>query len=161
MFSDPTFWVGLAFVIFIAIIFYYKVPGLITGALDQRAEKISAELDEARRLREEAQALLANYERKHRDAMKEADEMVAHAQKEAERESQAAAERLERSIAAREQQALDKIALAEAQAEKEVRDAAVDVAVSAARQVIAEHVGGDQGNALIDQSIKDLRRHLN
>ena len=161
MFTDPTFWVGLAFVIFIAIIFYYKVPGMITGALDQRAEKISAELDEARRLREEAQALLANYERKHRDAMKEADEMVAHAQKEAERESEAAAARLERSIAAREQQALDKIALAEAQAEKEVRDAAVDVAVEAARQVIAQHVGGDQGSALIDNSIKDLRRHLN
>ncbi len=161
MFTDPTFWVGLAFVIFVAIIFYYKVPGMITGALDQRADKISAELDEARRLREEAQALLANYERKHRDAMKEADEMVAHAQKEAERESEAAAARLERSIAAREQQALDKIALAEAQAEKEVRDAAIDVAVDAARQVIAEHVSGDQGSALIDNSIKDLRRHLN
>lgn len=161
MFTDPTFWVGLAFVIFIAIIFYYKVPGMITGALDKRAEKISDELDEARRLREEAQALLANYERKHRDAMKEADEMVAHAQKEAERESEAAAARLERSIAAREQQALDKIALAEAQAEKEVRDAAVDVAVEAARQVIAQHVSGDQGSVLIDNSIKDLRRHLN
>lgn len=161
MFTDPTFWVGLAFVIFIAVVFYYKVPGMITGVLDQRAEKISAELDEARRLREEAQALLANYERKHRDAMKEADEMVAHAQTEAERESEAAAARLERSIAARERQALDKIALAEAQAEKEVRDTAVDVAVEAARQVIAQHVSGDQGNALIDSSIKDLRRHLN
>ena len=161
MLLDPTFWVALAFVIFVAIIIYYKVPGLITGALDKRAEKISAELDEARRLREEAQALLANYERKHRDAMSEADEMVAHAQKEAERETAAAAARLERSIAAREQQALEKIALAEAQAEKEVRDAAVDVAVDAARAVIAQHVGGDQGSTLIDRSIKDLRRHLN
>ncbi len=155
-----TFWVGAAFVVFIGVLFYYKVPGMLTKGLDERAEKIRNDLDEARRLREEAQSLLATYERKQRDAMQEAEAMVAHAEEEAKREAAQAAEKLEEAIKRREQQALDKIAMAEAQAEKDVREAAVEVAIAAAGKVIAEQVSGDKADALVDQAIKDLRGQL-
>ena len=75
---DATFWVGAAFVLFVGILFYLKVPGMLTSALDERAKKISDDLDQARELREEAQVLLATYQRKQRDALKEAEEIIAH-----------------------------------------------------------------------------------
>ena len=145
-----TFFVGLAFLVFVGVLFYYKVPGMLTKGLDERAEKIRNDLDEARRLREEAQTLLATYERKQRDAMQEAEAMIAHAEEEAKREAVIAAEKLEESIKRREQLALEKIALAEAQAEKDVREAAVEVAVTAAGRVIAEKVTGAKADALVD-----------
>ncbi len=155
-----TFFVGLAFFVFVGVLIYYKIPGMLTKGLDERAEKIRNDLDEARRLREEAQTLLATYERKQRDAMQEAEAMIAHAEEEAKREAAIAAEKLEASIARREQQALEKIAMAEAQAEKEVRDSAVDVAVAAAGKVIAEQLSGAKADAVVDQSIKDLGSRL-
>lgn len=158
---DATLFVALAFVVFAGVLIYFKVPGMLTKGLDERAEKIKNELDEARQLREESQALLANYERKQREAAQEAQEMIAHARQEAEREVKVAAERLEELIARRQQQALEKIALAEVQAEKEVRDAAIDVAIAAAALVIASHAKGDAGNALIDQATGELRGQLN
>lgn len=158
---DATFWVGLAFVVFIGVLFYFKVPGMLTKALDERAERIRNDLEEARRLREEAQALLASYERKQHEAAEEAKQIVQHAKEEAEREARQAAERLEAAIARREQTALDKIAVAESQAEKEVRDTAVAIAVAAATEVIAQHVSGDRADTLIDDATQNLRRHLN
>jgi len=160
MYFDATFWVGFAFIVFVAVLIYYKVPRMLTKALDERSEKIRGELDDARKLREEAQALLANYERKQRDAMNEAQEMVAYAREEAARERKLAQEKLEVAIGRREQLALEKIALAEAQAEKEVRNAAVEVAIDAATEVIARHVRGERDQALIDDATRDLRRHL-
>jgi len=159
-FLNATFFVGLAFCVFVGVLIYYKVPGMLTKGLDERAEKIRHDLDEARRLREEAQSLLATYERKQRDALQEAEAMVAHAEEEAKREAAIAAQKLEESIKRREQQALDKIALAEAQAEKEVREAAVEVAVDAAGRVIAEKLTGNKAVSMVDQSIKDLRSQL-
>jgi F-type H+-transporting ATPase subunit b len=161
MHFDATFWVGTAFIVFIGVLIYYKVPGMLTKGLDERAAKIRNDLDEARKLREEAQALLANYERKQRDAMSEAKQMVEHAHEEAKREAGIAAEKLEEALKRREQSALEKIALAEAQAEKEVREAAVAVAIEAATQVIAKHVSGERADALIQDATGNLRRNLN
>lgn len=158
---DATFFVAVAFFVFVGVLFYFKVPGMLTKGLDERAEKIKNDLEEARKLREEAQALLANYERKQREAVKEAEEMIAYARQEAEREAKAAAEKLDELLTRRQQQAVEKIALAEAQAEKEVRDAAVEVAIAAAAKVIASHAKGDAGSALIDQATQDLRGQLN
>ena len=158
---DATFWVGAAFVLFVGILFYLKVPGMLTSALDERAKKISDDLDQALELREEAQVLLATYQRKQRDALKEAEEIIAHAKEEAMREAEQAEKKLEEAIARRQQAALNKIALAEAQAENEVRDTAIEIAIAAATAVVAQQVQGDRADALVDTAIQDLRRHLN
>ena len=158
---DATFWVGAAFVLFVGILVYLKVPGMLTGALDERAKKISDDLDQARELREEAQVLLATYQRKQRDALKEAEEIIVHAKEEAMREAEQAEKKLEEAVARRQQAALNKIALAEAQAEKEVRDTAIEIAIAAATAVVAQQVRGDRADALVDTAIQDLRRHLN
>ena len=158
---DATFWVGAAFLLFVAILFYLKVPGMLTKALDDRAQKISDDLEAARQLREEAQALLANYERKQRDALSEAEEIIAYAKEEALREADIAAKKLDEAIARRQQSALDKIAMAEAQAEKQVRDAAIEIAISAATAVVAQQVKGERADALIATATADLGRHLN
>ena len=158
---DATFWVGAAFVLFVGILFYLKVPGMLTSALDDRAKKISDDLDQARELREEAQVLLATYQRKQRDALKEAEEIIAHAKEEAMREAEQAEKKLEEAVARRQQAALNKIALAEAQAENEVRDTAIEIAIAAATAVVAQQVQGDRADALVDTAIQDLRRHLN
>ncbi|MDP7548766.1 MAG: ATP F0F1 synthase subunit B [Alphaproteobacteria bacterium] len=158
---DATFWVGIAFLTFAGVLFYFKVPGMLTKALDDRAEKISDELDQARQLREEAQALLANYERKQRDALTEAEEIIARARDEALREADIAAKKLDQTIARRQQAALEKIALAETQAEAEVREAAIDIAITAATAIVAGQVQGDRADALIDAATADLGRHLN
>ncbi|MBT3536960.1 MAG: ATP F0F1 synthase subunit B [Rhodospirillaceae bacterium] len=161
MIMDATFWVGAAFLIFVGILFYFKVPAMLTGALDDRSKKIADDLDQARQLREEAQALLATYERKQRDALAEAEEIIAHAREEALREAANAAAKLDEAIARRQQGALDKIALAEAQAEKEVREAAIEIAIGAATAVVAQQVQGERADALIDSATADLGRHLN
>ncbi len=158
---DATFWVGAAFLLFIAILFYFKVPAMLTGALDDRSAKIAEDLEQARQLREEAQALLATYERKQRDALSEAEEIIAHAKEEAQREAEIAAKKLDEAIARRQQSALDKIAMAEAQAEKEVRDAAIEIAITAATAVVAQQVKGDRADDLIATATADLGRHLN
>ena len=158
---DATFWVGAAFVLFVGILVYLKVPGMLTGALDERAKKISDDLDQARELREEAQVLLATYQRKQRDALKEAEGIIAHAKEEAMREAEQAEKKLEEAIARRQQAALNKIALAEAQAENEVRDTAIEIAIAAATAVVAQQVQGDRADTLVDNAIQDLRRHLN
>ena len=158
---DATFWVGAAFVLFIGILVYLKVPGMLTGALDERAKKISNDLDQARELREEAQVLLASYQRKQRDALKEAEGIIAHAKEEAMREAEQAEKKLEEAIARRQQAALNKIALAEAQAENQVRDTAIEIAIAAATAVVAQQVRGDRADALVDTAIQELRRYLN
>jgi len=158
---DATFWVGAAFVLFIGILVYLKVPGMLISALDERATKISNDLDEARELREEAQVLLATYQRRQRDALKEAEEIVAHAKEAAAREAEQAEKKLEEILARRQQVALNKIALAEARAEKEVRDTAIDIAITAATAVVAQQVQGDHSDKLVDAAIQNLKRHLN
>jgi F-type H+-transporting ATPase subunit b len=158
-YAEPAFWVGVAFFVVVGLAFRPVLNG-IGAALDARAAKIKARLDEAARLREEAQETLARYQRKQRDAMKEAEEIIAHAKAEAERLAAQAAKDLEASLKRREQQAMDRIAQAEAQALKEVQNLAVEVAISAARQVLAESISKTQAATLVDAAIEELPRKL-
>ncbi len=160
MLSTPEFWVAVGFVILVVCI-ARPVWRALTGALDARSEQIRATLDEARTLHEEAQHLLAEYQRKQRDAAREAEQMIEQARNEAERLRAEAAEALERTLERRQALAREKIAQAEAEAIREVRNAAVDIAVAATARLIGERLGTDRATALIDDAVKDLPRHLN
>lgn len=155
------FWVGVAFFLFVGIVIYMKAPAMIASALDQRAEAIRKELDEARRLREEAQDLLADYQQKQRRADDEAKAIVEQAEREAVAIKEQAEKALKESIERRSRTAEEKIARAEAQALAEVRGAVVEAATAAAEQVLAQRVKGDTANGIVDQSIRDLRGKLN
>ncbi len=157
---DATFWVGVAFFAFVGLLLYLKVPAMVTAILDKRTQDISDELDRARALREEAQALLASYQRKQRDAEKEAETIVEQANAEAERLTAETTANLEEELQRRSAIALEKISQAEAQAVADVRDFAVDVATSAARRVVTEQVKGDLADKLIDDSIAELSDKL-
>ncbi len=153
--ESPEFWVAVAFVCLLGVGAYYKLPKIIVGALDRRAEAIAEELDNVRKLREEAQDLLASYQRKQLDAEKECAAIIAQAGEEAERAAAAAAAGLEATMERRTQAAVDKIAHAEAQAVKDVRNIAAGVTVGAARRIITEHMDKDRADALIEESIKE------
>jgi F-type H+-transporting ATPase subunit b len=155
------FWVGVSFVIFVLILVYYKVPALIAKSLDDRADAIRKELDEARRLREEAQALLSDYQNKHRNVGQEAESILEAARREAEEFAIETRASLKDTLERRTKQAEDKIARAEAQAVDEVRAAAIEMAIAAAEKILREKAAGTGGAALIDQSIRDLRGRLN
>ncbi|MAU53535.1 MAG: ATP F0F1 synthase subunit B [Roseovarius sp.] len=159
--SNTNFVVLLAFLIFVGLLVYLKVPGLIGKKLDERAEAIRADLDEARRLREEAQALLAQYERQQKDVQAQADRIVAHAKAEAEEAAAQAKEDIKASIARRLQAAEEQIASAEARAVRDVRDQAIAVATAAARDVIAKQMTEEEGDRLIDAGIEEIEARLN
>jgi F-type H+-transporting ATPase subunit b len=159
IFHDPEFWVLVAFVIVVVVGFIKLGPG-IGKALDDRAERIKSELDEARRLREDAQKTLAEYQRKQRDALKEAEAIIAHAKAEAERIGRQAAQDLEAGVERRTRQAEEKIAQEEAKALADVRNTAVDIAIAAAREIIAEALDAKAGGVLIDQAIAALPQRL-
>ncbi len=154
-YQQAHFWVDVSFILVVALAFK-PVSRAIAAALDARSAKIKSRLDEAHKLREEAQEMLATYQRKQRDAMKEAEEIIAHAKAEAERLAKQAAKDLEASMKRREQMAMDRIAQAEAQAVKEVQNLAVDVAIGAAQKVIGDSLSAAQTGALVDNAIKDL-----
>lgn len=153
--TSPETWVALAFLVFVALV-WKPVQKAIVSALDDRSARIGKELSEAARLREEAQALLTQYQAKHRDAMKEAETILAHARDEAQRLSQQAARDLEASLKRREELAMQRIAQAEQQASADVRAAAVDVAIAATERLLRDKLDGAKGDALIDQAIKEL-----
>jgi len=152
------FWVLTALVIFIAIAIYMKVPGMLAGVLDKRSNEIASELEQAHRLREEAAALLASYQRKQAEAMKEAEDIVVQARAEAERLAAETRANLQALVERRQQVAEDKIAQAEKQALQEVRAAAAEIAVTAARKLIAEKVDAAKDAGLIEASIGDLSK---
>lgn len=155
MLHDPTFWVAVAFVIFIALV-AKPIAKALPKALDSRAEKIRADLEEAERLKTEAQDLLAQYQRKQRDAQREAEEIVAHARQEADRLAEEARVKMEQRLARREQLTIERILRAEAQALADVRARAVDIAVDATRRVLADALPAAKADSLIDSAIKDL-----
>ena len=157
---NTDFVVMLGFLLFIAILVYFKVPGLLGGMLDKRAEGIKAELDEARALREEAQALLASYERKQAEVQDQADRIVAQARDEANLAAEQAREDLKKTIARRLQTAEAQIDSARQSAVKEVRDRAAAVAVAAARNVVAGQMTGDAADRMIDDSIVQVGAKL-
>lgn len=150
---NTDFVVLIAFLIFIGILLYYKVPAMVGGLLDKRAASIRSELDEAKTLREEAMALLASYERKQKDVQAQADRIVASAKKEATDAATAAKEEIARSISRRLSAAEEQIASAQADAVKDVRDQAVTVAVAVAKEVLAGQLDAKAAGALIDESI--------
>jgi F-type H+-transporting ATPase subunit b len=159
--STPEFWVAMSFVGFVLLIVYFKIPGKAGELLDKRAEKIRDELDEARRLREEAQAMLADFERKQRDAEKEAASIITLAKQEAETLANETREKLKDTLERRTKMAEDKIARAEEQAINEVRSVAVNVAIAAAEQIIESKMTPAASKKLVDESIKGLKTKLN
>ncbi|MFQ5983980.1 MAG: F0F1 ATP synthase subunit B [Alphaproteobacteria bacterium] len=156
---NEEFWVAVAFVVFVAALFR-PVGRMITAMLDKRAARIKEELDEAVRLREEAQALLASYQRKQRGALKEAEEILARAREEAERQATRAREELEAELTRRRAQAMDRIARAEAEAVQEVRELAADLALKATRRLIAEKMDAKREAELIDEAIAEIGKKL-
>ncbi|MBE0453368.1 MAG: F0F1 ATP synthase subunit B [Roseovarius sp.] len=158
--GNTDFVVLLAFLIFVGVLVYLKVPGLLGRKLDERAEGIKGDLDEARRLREEAQALLAQYERQQKDVQAQADRIVKQAREEAEQAARDAKDEIKASIARRLQAAEDQIASAEARAVRDVRNQAILVATAAARDVIARQMTDAEGDSLIDAGIAEVGAKL-
>lgn len=158
--TNTDFVVVIAFLLFVGILVYYKVPGKVGGMLDKRADNISSELNEARALREEAQALLASYERKQKEVQEQADRIVATAKDEANQAAETAKADIAKSITRRLAAAEEQIASAQAAAVKEVRDQAVMVAVAAAKDVIAKQMDAKSAGALIDDAIATVGEKL-
>ena len=159
MFEAP-FWALVALIIFFAIVIYMKVPKAIGGSLDKRAAGIKNELDEAHRLREEAEALLAQYQRKAKEAEAEAAGIIEQAKREADALAGEARQRMEDYVTSRTKMAEQKIAQAEARAVQEVRALSADVAIEAAQRILAAKTKGEAGASLIDKSIADVKAKL-
>ena len=159
--SLATVWVTVALFIFLGIVAYMKVPGMISRALDARAARIRADLEEARRLREEAQALLAEYQQKRKEAEKEAADIVTAAKREAEMLLGEAHKKTEDYVTRRTAIAEQKIAQAEREAVNEVRSSAVEIAVEAARKLLADNPEIKAGEELFKSSLQELKSKLN
>jgi F-type H+-transporting ATPase subunit b len=160
LFEDPTFWVAVGTAIFIAVVVWQRVPQMVARLLDERAASIKAELDEARRLRQEAEVLLKEYRAKTANAAQEAQAIVDAAKAAAERMAADARAQLTVQIERRGKMAEEKIAQAEAEAIADVRAAATSVAAAAAAEVIGKGTTEAKGDALIDSAIRDLRTKL-
>jgi len=156
---DPEAWVAAAFIIFVALT-AKPIGRAIAGALDSRAAKIRNQLDEARALRDEAEKLLAEHQRKQIAAVKEVEAILARAREEAERLRRESNASLDAALARREKMTMDKIAQAEAQAVADVRNQAVDIAMAAAAKLLKQGIDAGKGDELIDAAIKELDRKL-
>lgn len=156
---SPTFWTLVAFVAFVIVLFRPLKKALLDG-LDSRIAQIRAEVEEAQRLREEAQALLASYQRKQREAVQEAEEIVSRAREESENHRAQAEHQLVELLRRQEVIAVEKIGQAEAAAMQEVRDVAVDLAVAATEKILAEKVTGELADKLVADAIDELPRKL-
>ena len=161
MFAAPELWVLVSFVLFVALLVYYKIPNKVAKALDDRAGRIHAELEEARRLREEAQTILADYQRKQRDVEKEAEDIIAMARREARFYAEESHKALNEFLQRRVKLAEEKIARAEEQAVQDIRSKSVDAAVAAAEMLIARELKGKSAEDLVDKSIRDVAARLN
>lgn len=158
--ANSDFVVLISFLLFIGVLVFLKVPGMLAGMLDNRADGIKSELDEARALREEAQSLLATYERKQKEVKEQADRIVSQAKVEAQEAAEAAKKDLQDTIARRVKAAEDQIASAEAGAVKEVRDRAVVIAVDVAKEMIAKNMTDDRRADLVDEAIGEVQAKL-
>lgn len=158
---DATFWATVALFLFFALIVYLKVPGMMTKALDDRSDKIRNDLEEARRLREEAQQLLAEYQRKRKEAEQEAEGIVSAAKREAEALVKDAERKTEEYVLRRTALAEQKIAQAETQALADVKASAVDLAIDAAQAVIGKKMTGAANGDMFKKSLSELKARLN
>lgn len=159
--ANTDFIVTLGFLLFVGILFYFKVPSIVGKLLDKRAEGIRNDLAEARRLREEAQEIYASYERRQREVSVQADEIVTNAKREATSLADKAKEELKVSIERRLKAAEEQIASAEGEAVRAVRDRAIQVAVAAAAELLKKQGTADNRSAGIDKAIDDVARRLN
>lgn len=160
LWQDPSFWIGLASLAVVFLFLRVKAHKKIAAALDQRSQRIADELDQARRLREEAQELLATYQRRQREAEDEAASIIEQAKKDAKRLAEEMREKIAEQIARRAKAAEDKIARAEAQALAEVRNQTVDLAVETAREIIKSRMDKGAQSALVEKAIGELRSKL-
>ncbi len=160
MLMTAEFWVAVAFVVFMAIVWKVGGFGIMTKGLDGRATRVRHELDEAKRLREEAAAVLADYKRRRTEAEREAETIIAGARAEAERAAAEGHQRLEDFIARRTRAAETKIAQAEAKAQAEVRAAAADAAVKVSETILRERMQGDAAQALVRSSLGEVRTRM-
>jgi F-type H+-transporting ATPase subunit b len=158
---EAEFWVAAAFVLFLGVLGYFRVHKTLVDGLDQRTARIKAELDEARRLKDEAHALLAAYKNKQHEAEQEAEAIIAGAKAEAERIAAEAKTKIEDLLSRRTKMAESKIAQAEAQAVADVRAAAADAAVAAAEKILSKTVNGKLADDLINKGVEDLKSKLN
>lgn len=158
--ANTDFIVVVSFILFVGVLFYFKVPSMLTGLLDKRAEGIQSEIDEARALREEAQTLLASFERKQRDVQEQADRIVVAAKESATEIAAQAKLDLEKSIERRLRAAEDQIASAEASAVRQVRDEAVRIAIGTASEVIARDMKAARADALVNEAISTVAAKL-
>ncbi len=158
--NNTDFVVLISFLLFIGVLLYFKVPGIVAGLLDKRADTIRTELEEARALREEAQSLLASFKRKQKEVQDQAANIVSSAKVEADAALVQAKEDLQVTMQRRIAAAKDQIASAEQAAVNQVRDRAIAVAVEAAAKVITDKVDGAKADAMIDAAIADVRGKL-
>ena len=158
---EAEFWVAIAFLILMGVFGYFGIHRTLLKALDSRRDRIKADLDDARRLKNEAQKLLAEYRARRETAVREADEIVANAKAEAERIAAEAKTKMDDFVARRTKSAESKIAMAEAQAMADVRAAAADAAVTAAAMVMSQSVKGSVADDLMAKGIADVRAKLN
>jgi F-type H+-transporting ATPase subunit b len=161
MFEDPETWVAIAFVILMAVFAYMGVHRSVLNALDNRAARIKAELDDALRLKDEAAKVLAEYNARRASAEREAQDIIASAKAEAERIAAEAKTKMEDFVVRRTKTAENKIAMAEAQALADVRAAAADAAVAAASTILSQSVKGEVADDLLAKGIADVRAKLN
>jgi F-type H+-transporting ATPase subunit b len=161
MFYEPEFWVAVAFVILMAVFAYFGIHRTVLKTLDHRSDRIKAELDDARRLKDEAAKLLAEYKARHATAEREAQDIIAAAKAEAMRIVSEAKTKMEDFVTRRTKTAESKIALAEAQALADVRAAAADAAVTAASSILSQSVKGPVADDLLAKGIAEVREKLN
>jgi len=158
---EAEFWVAIAFLILMGVFGWFGIHRTVIKALDHRSERIKQELDDARRLRDEAAALLADYKARHASAEREAADIITSAQEEAQRIAAEAKTKMEDFVARRTKTAESKIALAEAQALADVRAAAADAAVTAATTILSQSVKGSVADDLVSKGIGEVRSKLN
>jgi F-type H+-transporting ATPase subunit b len=156
---DPTAWVAVAFVLFVIAVFK-PAKKAILGGLDAKIAEIRGQVEEAQQLREEAQALLATYQRQQREALQEAEDILTRAEEDAVRLRAEAAKDLDEAIARQEILATEKIGLAEAAAVARVQELAVDLAIAATEKILTDRMAGKAGKDLVDASISDLSNKL-
>ena len=154
---NTDFVVLISFILFALVLVYLKVPSMLGKMLDQRAASIKTELDQARALREEAQTILASYERKQKEVNEQAARIIEDAKNEAKAAADQAKIDLEKSVQRRMSAAEEKIASAQASAEREVRDAAINVAVSAAREILSSQMSADAADKLTENAISEVQ----
>lgn len=158
-YADATFWVAIGFIVFIAAVARtaYKI---VTTALDERADRIRTQIEEAEHLAADAEAAFADFQKRQSEADAEVEVIVANAEQEAKRFAERSAAELEQSLKRREQQAMDRIAQVEAAAVAEVRARAAEISIAATRRLLVEQLTAKRANALIDAAIEDLPKKM-